>query len=156
MKTILKSILTIATAMTLCNCKSTVADYVPPARGTATGQIKVDWLTEVGTMSRITPGASAPVCAPGKNAVAAANPQWATTAEGITVTTNRISGAQGYNHVASGTGNLLQGGGVLTGGIGIARGKLRSTINNNNNVNSRSGVHLGGCTDPNSPYIYGY
>lgn len=86
--------------------------------------------------------------------MAATNPQWVTTAEGITVTTNRISGAEGYNHVASGTGNLLQGGGVLTGGIGIARGKLRSHINNN--VNSRSGVHLGGCTDPNSPYIYGY
>jgi hypothetical protein len=154
MKPILNSIIAILATLTLCNCTSTVADYVPPARGTATGSIPVDWLTQVGTVSRIVPGSAAPGCAPSRNSVAATNPQWVTTAEGITVTTNRISGAEGYNHVASGTGNLLQGGGVLTGGIGIARGKLRSHINNN--VNSRSGVHLGGCTDPNSPYIYGY
>ncbi len=154
MKNITRSILAIASAMVLCNCKTTVGELVPPARGTATGDIKVDWLTEVGTVSRITPGSTASVCSPGKNAMAAARGQWATTAEGVTVTTRRISGAEGYNHVASGTGNLLQGGGILTGGIGIARGKLRSNINNN--VNSRSGVHLGGCTDPNSPYIYGY
>ena len=159
MKNIVNSILAIATAMALCNCKSTVADHVPPARGTATGQIKVDWLTEVGTMSRITPGASAPVCASGKNPVAAANPQWATTADGITVTTNRISGAQGYNHVASGTGTLLQGGGVLTGGIGLLKGKLRSTTNIRNSANatsSSSSTFPTPCADPNSPYIYGY
>lgn len=148
MKPILNSIIAILATLTLCNCKSTVADYVPPARGTATGSIPVDWLTEVGTMSRIVPGSTAPVCAPGKNAVAATNPQWTTTADGITVTTRRISGAEGYNHVASGTGNLLQGGGVLTGGIGIAAGKLRS------HNNMRQSVRLGGC-DPNSPYIYG-
>lgn len=150
MKNITRSILAMLASLALCNCKTTVADYVPPARGTATGQIKVDWLTEVGTMSRITPGASAPVCAPGKNAVVAANPQWTTTAEGITVTTNRISGAQGYNHVASGTGTLLQGGGILTGGIGVAAGKLRPRINYTNKL------RLGGCADPSSPYIYGY
>lgn len=158
MKTIATSLLAILASLALCNCKSTVADYVPPARGTATGQIKVDWLTEVGTMSRIVPGSNAPVCAPGRNAVAAANPQWTTTADGITVTTNRISGAQGYNHVASGTGNLLQGGGVLMGGIGILNGKMRSSIRNSANATSSStsrATFPTPCADPNSPYIYG-
>jgi len=154
MKYIHSTLLAILAPLALCNCQSTVGDYVPPARGTATGQIKVDWLTEVGTMSRIVPGSTASVCVPSRNSVGAANPQWATTAEGITVTTNRISRAEGYNHVASGTGNLLQGGGIVTGGIGIARGKLRPQVNNN--VKLRSGGNFGGCTNPNSPYIYGY
>jgi hypothetical protein len=140
--------------MALCNCTTTVADHVPMARGTATGEIKVDPLTQVSTFSRIVPGSVAPTCAPGRNAVLAA-PPWATSNEGIAIATNRLAPVEGYNHVASGTGNLLQGGGVLTFGIGAARGKLRSQTNVHSSSTSTSGVNLGGCTDPTSPYIYG-
>jgi hypothetical protein len=66
---------------------------------------------------------------------------------------------EGYNHVASGTGNLLQGGGVLMGGIGILKGKMRSTTNIRNSANatssSTSSANFPLCSDPNSPYIYG-
>lgn len=84
---------------------------------------------------------------------------WATTQEGIMVATNRMAPVEGYNHVASGTGNLLQGGGVLAGGIGILNGKTRSTTNIRNSANatssSTSSSNFPHCSDPNSPYIYG-
>lgn len=140
--------------MALCHCTTTVAHHVPSARGTATGDIKVDMLTQVATQSRIVPGCVAPTCAPGRNSVAAA-PKWVTSDEGIVISTNRLSPVEGYNHVTSGTGNLLQGGGVLTFGIGAAKGKLRPRTNIHTSSTSTSGVHLGGCADPNSPYIYG-
>jgi hypothetical protein len=57
---------------------------------------------------------------------------------------------EGYHHAASGTGDLLGGAGSAMFGGAALKGKFRSRINNTNNL------HLGGCTDPNSPYIYGY
>jgi len=146
--------------LALSNCANkTVANLVPPAAGTATGSIKVDSLTQVSTVSRIVPGSVTPTCGPGRNAVASA-PQWTTSNEGITVTTNRMAPVEGYNHVASGTGNLLQGGGVLTGGIGILKGKMRSTTNIRNSANATSSSTSSAtfptpCADPNSPYIFG-
>lgn len=160
MKTIVTSILAIATTMAFCSCKTIVADHVPAARGTATGDIKVDALTSVSTMSTIRPGSTGSQCTPGRNSVAATNTRWATTADGITIATNRMAPVEGYNHVASGTGNLLQGGGVLMGGIGILKGKMRSTTNIRNSANATSSSTSSAtfptpCADPNSPYIYG-
>lgn len=156
MKTFMKLILAAATPLLLCHCTSTVASHVPSARGTATGDIKVDKLTSVATQSRIVP--VTPTCVPGRAALASAPQQFTTSPEGIVVTTNRMAPVEGWNHVASGTGNLLQGGGVLGVGIGAMQGKLRSQTNIRNSATSysRSGVHLGGCASPDSPYIYGY
>ena len=138
--------------LALSNCANkTVANLVPPAAGTATGSIKVDSLTQVATRSRIIPGA--PNCSPGRNSAAAV--PWQTSEEGIEVTTNRLSPVEGYNQVTTGTGNLLQGGGVLGVGIGSAKGKLGTRINNHTSSYSKSGVRLGGCADPDSPYIIG-
>ena len=157
---IITSVLAIATAMALCSCKTIVADHVPAARGTATGDIKVDALTSVSTMSTIRPGSTGSQCTPGRNSVAATNTRWATTADGITVATNRMSPVEGYHHVASGTGDLAGGVGTTLIGGAALKGKFRSQINNNNNWrnenNLRNNLRLGGCTDPNSPYIYGY
>jgi hypothetical protein len=141
--------------LALCNCTTTVAHHVPAARGTATGDIKVDALTSVATQSRIVPGCVTPTCAPGRTSLASAAP-WTTSNEGITVTTNRLSKVEGFNQVASGVGNLAQGAGVLTLGIGAVNGKLGTRVNNSSYSSSRSGVHLGGCANPDSPYIYGY
>ena len=137
--------------LALSNCSTTVADHVPPARGTATGQIKVDALTQVSTVSRIVPGSGAPTCAPGRNAIASA-PQWTTSNEGITVTTNRLSKVEGFNQVASGVGNLAQGAGVLTLGIGAVNGKLGTRVNNSSYSRSSASIRPGEC----GPYVYGY
>ena len=152
MKSIITSVLAIATAMAFCSCKTTtVADHVPPAAGTPTGSIKVDWLTSVGTVSRIAP--VTPGCT-SKRASAPAPQKFETTSEGITVTTNRMAPVEGYHHGASGTGDALGGGGTFLLGGAALKGKFRSQINNNNNL--RNNLRLGGRTDPNSPYIYGY
>lgn len=153
MKTILNIILAAVTPMLMCNCTSTVASHVPAARGTATGDIKVDALTSVATSSRIVPGVT-PTCAPGRASVAAA--PWTTSNEGIVITTNRMSKVEGFNQVATGVGNLAQGAGVLTLGIGAVNGKLGTRVNNSSysKSSSTSGVKLGGCND--GPYIYGY
>ena len=126
---------------------------MPAARGTATGDIKVDALTSVATSSRIVPGVT-PTCAPGRASVAAA--PWTTSNEGIVITTNRMSKVEGFNQIATGAGNLAQGAGVLTLGISAAKGKLGTRVNNSSysNSSSTSGVTLGGCND--TPYIYGY
>jgi hypothetical protein len=143
-------LLAIASAMALPSCKSTVADHVPAACGTETGNIRVDALTSVSTLSRIAPvGAecaqkrtSHPCEAPGR--------RFATTSEGILVSTHRMSGIEGFHHGASGVGDVLGGGGNAAFGAAALGGKLRSNIRNTQNL------RFGGCTDPNSPYIYGY
>jgi hypothetical protein len=152
MKTKLMNILAAGVLpLALCHCATTVADHVPPARGTATGQIKVDALTSVATQSRIV----APTCTPSRNSVASAAP-WTTSNEGITVTTNRMSKVEGFNQIASGVGNLAQGAGVLTLGFGAANGKMGTRVNNSSYSSSSAKVRLGGCTNPDSPYIIGY
>lgn len=156
MKKLMNILLAAAAPLLLCHCATTVASHVPAARGTPTGDIRVDLLTQVSTQSRIVP--VTPTCAPGRAALAAAPRQYTTSPEGIVVSTNRLAPVEGYEKVGSGTGQLLQGAGVMTLGVGAVAGKLGTRVNNSSysksSSSSTSGVTLGGCND--GPYIYGY
>lgn len=120
----------------LSNCAHTVGDIVPSAKGTQTGDIKVDWRTTVSTESRIAP-VSAPVCSASRPCLL--NQQWATTTEGITVRTERDSTAR------VGSDYARSGGAWLLGTAGVT-GKLRSDINNS----SRSSAHARANADANA------
>lgn len=126
MKSILiKIVVAVVAPFALSNCVHTVADIVPASRGTQTGAIKVDALTSVSTESRIAPCAG--TCSPSRSSVV--SQPWGTTADGITVRTQRESVAR---VAVDGT---RAAGVAAFGGAGVA-GRLRSTTNINNSSRS--------------------
>ena len=123
--------ITIAGAMlTACG---TVGTYVPAARGTDTGNIKVDALTSVDTSSRIIPAQVAVPAQPCQQCRQANCPharpagtemRWVTDASrGIEINTHRQSLVRGVRDVGIGVG-------AAAGGVGVAAGQMRTKIIN--------------------------
>ena len=131
----MKAIQAIVIALTgaMLTACGTVGTYVPAARGTDTGNIKVDALTSVDTSSRIIPAqvaVPAQPCAQCRQVncpharAAGTEMRWVTDASrGIEINTHRQSVVQGVRDVGIGVG-------AAAGGVGVAAGQLKTKIIN--------------------------